>query len=74
MAWDDPVDEDLTLHVALSKGDFVGTCLRCQQPTTGSYEMDEGPELRMKCVNCGFKQDLTLDGREGFNFLCTFTG
>jgi len=43
-------------RVQLFRGEFVGTCKRCGEPTTGSFEADEdGDTLRMRCVNCSFK-------------------
>jgi len=65
--------EDLECDVVISRADFVGSCLRCSEPTTGSYDSDDGKELKMKCVSCGFKQYLEVDDNN-MNFLLTFSG
>lgn len=63
------------LEVVLCKADFVGTCLRCGEPSTGSYDSDENDELKMRCVNCGFKMNAKVNDEERtHSFLVTFTG
>ena len=74
MAYDDAPDEDVVCQVTIAKADFVGTCLRCFQPTIGSYDSDDGKSLKMRCVNCRFKQTLELDPAEKLELTLTFSG
>jgi DNA-directed RNA polymerase subunit RPC12/RpoP len=68
-------EEDKYLFVTIATAAFVGTCLRCKQPTTGSYDSDYDAYLRMECVNCGFKQHLLMDdGDNGLELLLTSSG
>lgn len=54
------------MRVCLSSGYFVGTCMRCSQPSTSAeFNSDSEDEpvnvIKMKCVSCGFKTHLRFD-------------
>ena len=49
------------------KGNLVGVCDKCEQPTTGSFESDDDVTdegtfwVKMECVNCYNKEELSID-------------
>jgi len=49
------MSDDYEVTVGLSTADLVGSCPRCNEPSTGRYDHDEGEAVLLKCVNCGFR-------------------
>jgi hypothetical protein len=59
-------DDDIEMEVVIGTGNFVGTCTRCREPSTGSFDNDESNILKMRCVNCGFKTHLLVENNFSF--------
>lgn len=57
-------DDDVYVEFVLSKGEFVGSCLRCKEPSTGHFDSDDEKKfILLICVNCGYKHDIEFNGQ-----------
>lgn len=50
-------------NLAIVRADFVGTCQQCGQPSTGSYDIDESPMVRVECASCHFTNMIEIKGK-----------
>lgn len=62
-------DDDFDECVFLDRGDFVGKCFRCGEPSTGSFNSEEDDYVLMRCVNCSAKTQLSLKRQDNRFYL-----